>query len=367
MLFCSMIFYCKKTFTNVLILCIITLFKLNNCNAQQLADSLQFVATQHNYFMFNNKSINVPNQFTIVHIGDSHIQAGYWGNNLLQQLDSTTITTAEPNLLPHRFIKGQLLTPTINIQTFNDYTIKSCAKSKYDSAYKQLSYFKSYDSLIGFIIKHPVNTHINFETNSNYSLQQKTYTNLTSIVDTLYYTRHDTGAFMLWNISQASPQANTYYYNLGLNGASYATTTKYMHLYAPYLAKANVIILSLGANDGYNTAFDSTQFYRNVVKVINSCYAQSDAQIIITNAGHAQYSASNVCNNTTLVNNVLKRIAIEYTLPYWDWYAIMGQNNAYPYWLQCGLARNDYIHLTPQGYKLQANLFNTLFVKLLKR
>ncbi len=362
-----MSFYFKKSFTNVLILCSVTLFKLTNCTAQQLPDSIQFVATQHNYFMFDNKSINVPKQFTVVHIGDSHIQAGYWGNNLLQQLDSTAITTIEPNLLPHRFIKGQLLTPTISIQTFNDYTVKSCAKANYDSAYKQLSYFKSYDSLIGFIVKHPYNTRINFETNDNYSLQQKTFTTSLITVDTLYYTRHDTGAFILWNITQTSPQTNTQYYNLGLNGASYTTTAKYIHLYAPYLNKANVVILSLGANDGYTTTFDSSQFYHNVVKVVNACNAQRNAQIIITNAGHAQYSATNVCSNTKVVNNVLKRIAIEYSLRYWDWYTIMGQNNAFPYWLQCGLARNDYIHLTPQGYKLQASLFNTLFVKLLNQ
>lgn len=358
-----MIIGTKYLRVNVIIFILMAHACINYCEA--FTDSLSFVARNNNYFMFNAQPINVPSTLNIVHIGDSHIQAGHWGTNLMQGLDSNAFESNEPIILPHRFMKGLLQTTNLSIQTFNEYSVKSCAKSKYDSTYTHLSYFKSTDSLIGFIVKHKVNTQVHFETSSNYTLVKKTALKNKLSVDTLYYTRTDTGAFMLWNITEQVANANATYYNLGLNGASYKTAAKYIHLYTPYVAKASVIILSLGANDAYNQPFDSVQFYRDALTVINACYTKSNARIIITNAGHAQYNANELCINISIVNNVLKKIAIEYNLSYWDWYAIMGNKNCYNAWLACNLARADYIHLTPQGYKLQANLFNSLLLELL--
>jgi lysophospholipase L1-like esterase len=340
-------------------------FVFNKGIAQQL-DSIKDLSARNNYFLFNALPISVPGKLNIVHIGDSHIQAGYWGNVLISSIDSALGTTYEPLLLPHRFIKGQLITSQTSIQTFNEYSVKSCAKKNYDSAYTHLSYFKSNDSLIGFIVKHPNNSIISFETNTNYTFTQKTNLGATTTNDTLYYTKRDTGAFMLWNIAQSFPNANTYY-NLGLNGASYKTVAKYMHLYTPYLKNASVVLLSLGANDGYNTLFDSAQCYRDAIKVINECYTHSNARIIITNAGHSQYNANELCTHNKVVNALLKKIAVEYNLTYWDWYSIMGSEKCIAAWVDCNLARNDYIHLTPAGYGLQAKLFTKVFMRLLHK
>jgi lysophospholipase L1-like esterase len=328
-------------------------------------DSVQAVAQRNNYMLFNTQPVSMANGVNIVHIGDSHIQAGYWGNALMHALDSATTNVAyEPYILPHRFIKGQLITPQVSVYTLNEYSVKSCAKKNYDTAFTHLSYFKSTDSLIGFIVKHNINVDVKFETSNNYTLQTRTIVNTGNVTDTLYYTRVDTGAFMLWTISVKYTAKNSYY-NLGLNGASYTTVANYFNDYVAYITRANVIILSLGANDAYNTAFDSLQFYRQALSVIHNCYTTSNARIIITNAGHAQYNASELCNNVPVVNAILKRIAVEYDLSYWDWYNVMGSKHCYNAWLDCSLARNDYIHLTPAGYKLQASLFNNVFLKLL--
>ncbi|MBC7411909.1 MAG: hypothetical protein H7331_05580 [Bacteroidia bacterium] len=355
----------RTIYLNVNVIIFILLAQVGRSYCIASTDSLSFIARNNNYFMFNVQPINVPNNLNIVHIGDSHIQAGHWGNNLMQGLDSNGFESTEAVVLPHRFMKGLLQTTNLSIQTFNEYSIKSCAKNKYDSTYTHLSYFKSTDSIIGFIVKHNIDTQINFETNANYTLVKKTAIKNELSIDTLYYTRRDTGSFMLWNITKQTVNKSATYYNLGLNGASYKTTAKYINLYMPYVVKASIIIISLGANDAYNQPFDSIQFYKDALTVINACYTKSNAHIIITNAGHAQYTSNELCTNTTVVNNVLKKIAIEYNLTYWNWYAIMGNKNCYNAWLSCGLARNDYIHLTPQGYKLQANLFNSLLLELL--
>jgi hypothetical protein len=57
----------------------------------------------------------------------------------------------------------------------------------------------------------------------------------------------------------------------------------------------------------------------------------------------------------------MKKVALETGCVYWDLYAAMGGENSMPEWVNQGLAGKDYIHFSPKGSSIAAQLFTDAF------
>ena len=68
--------------------------------------------------------------------------------------------------------------------------------------------------------------------------------------------------------------------------------------------------------------------------------------------------------NIELVRDALKKATFKADAVYWDMYKAMGGHNSMPSWVfaQPALATKDFIHFTPRGAKIIANMFNNAFM-----
>lgn len=152
----------------------------------------------------------------------------------------------------------------------------------------------------------------------------------------------------------------------------------------------DLIILALGTNDSYNN-FSEERFARtldNLVKELRS--ANPDAEFLLVTPMEIQYPRTitvkkqvrgrrgklRTVNQKIKQRQVVKEIAplrniiLDYAkrnnIAVYDWYAVTGGEGASRRWVDGGLMRTDHIHLTSAGYGLHADMLFDAILDALK-
>jgi len=148
------------------------------------------------------------------------------------------------------------------------------------------------------------------------------------------------------------------YHTIGINGARVSSYLKCDRLKNQLSAlQPDLVIISLGTNDSYSARFDSISFSRQITRFVNEIRAsQPQSAILLTTPGNNKFKDKTTNPNAVNCANTIRQVARELNCCVWDFNAIMGQPENINLWYDSGLISSDFVHLTHNGYKFQAHL-----------
>ncbi|MFY9308113.1 MAG: GDSL-type esterase/lipase family protein [Bacteroidia bacterium] len=169
-------------------------------------------------------------------------------------------------------------------------------------------------------------------------------------------------ATRIYGMLLENDSAGVLYNMIGVNGAEYRhyTKSKYFIQQLSYL-NADLVILSMGTNEGFAADFDRVEFYHHIdTLVTNIQKACPNATILLTTPADSfrRTRKGRVKNpdmqeaRVTIINYCL-----QHNLPYWDLYEIMGGYGSMMKWFTAQLSAKDKVHFNAKGYQIQGNLF----------
>ena len=330
---------------------------------------------------------------TIVHIGDSHIQADFLSavvrNNLQQFFGNAGRGLVFPYQLAQSNAPPDISSSSNTIWQFNriahpeipiapgvsgfcirtnalgasiDFSLK--LNDKGDQSFNRLKFFLDSNTSSSWILQANNGsspTVIKKNDNDNFFFKE-------IILD------KDANGFLLsslpsgntkefYGVSLENSKAGVLYHTIGVNGSRY-DQYNIASLFWQQLSELNadLFIVSLGTNDAQRTNFNNDAFQQQVDLFIQKLkQASPKAAVLITTAADSYYKKRYPNVVLRSVNTSLFSYCNQQHIPIWDLYRITnGYGSAYR-WMKAGLMNADRIHYTAEGYRLQGNLlFNAL-------
>lgn len=321
------------------------------------------------------KSDKVP--VSIVHIGDSHLQA-----------DISTRTTRE--LLQYDYGNaGRGLVTPFRIAGTNqpeDYTFSS--KSGWRAS-KLMSRTWTYPMGFTGVSIHPVTDKAEFTVATNETDDYNPFSALTvfhggRMTITGVYDRNgrelhwrsvpgndctriylggpetrvtvqftSNGDLTLYGASLEGMRPGLYYHTIGNNGATYATYNRIGSVGKGIAAlQPDLVIISLGTNECFGT-FSRSAFLNSVDMLVNNIKkANPDAEILLT----TPIESSKRIANIQAAREALMDYGREHHVAVLDLWAVAGGRGASSNWIRNGMFARDNIHHTYRGYHLIGRL-----------
>lgn len=365
--------------------------------AQNSKEEIKIFDNEINVIQFYSDNIpqKIPidflekNRINIFHFGDSHIQADlmcfqlrklikqnlhhYAGRGLIfpysvaksHNTNDFSINFSGKWESNKNIDKAKILEPGISgyVISTNDY------KSKINICYKAFDSICNKPKLVKIIYKNSENQFKIFINNkgainsgiidneSAFSIFETE--NLDSIKIRFIKTEALQNNITIYGLILEEKYNGIYYHSSGVNGAKVESFLN-SELFFSQLEFINphIIIISLGANDGYTDNFDSNLFHENyssLVKKIQNKFPNS--YIVATTPGDSYNSKKTINLNNEQIKNIILNIANEYKIGIWDFYSIMGKANSINNWYKKGLVLDDKLHFNNNGYQLIGNLF----------
>lgn len=166
--------------------------------------------------------------------------------------------------------------------------------------------------------------------------------------------------------------AGVLYNMIGVNGAEFKhyNMSKYFMQQLPYL-NSDLIIVSMGTNEGFYAGFDPAVFYRNIDTLItNIKLANPNASVLLTTPGdsYRKTRKGRVKNpDMKMARLTVINYCLQHKLPYWDLYEIMGGYGSMAKWYAAKLTAKDRVHFTGRGYQIQGDMFYKAMMKSYER
>ena len=337
--------------------------------------------------------------FTIIHIGDSHIQGDYFSGEIRMQLQSYFGNAGRGILFPYALAKsfgprGVSVKPIgfwTGYKTLTGSLTEPLGVSGYGASTRtatssiQLSLtekFKEENALGSFSIPEMQKINIwHSADNNSFTTQLNPEFQWTGSqfypsgwgVSSYQATAPQTG-FTL-TLSATAPTQNHYnfygieivpmqqrgvvYHHCGVVGAQFT------HLInkAPYTVeqiahiKPDLLIFSFGTNEAYNGKLDSQVYTPAVMKFLSDIAAASPTTAIILTTAPDTRSRNRIPPQQINVNNQLRKIAKVQKATLYDLNEAMGGWGSLHVWYYNKLTLTDKLHFNAAGYALQGQLF----------
>jgi lysophospholipase L1-like esterase len=171
-------------------------------------------------------------------------------------------------------------------------------------------------------------------------------------------------SYDFYGVSLENKSAGVIYHSIGVNGARYEQYNK-AELFWKQLPglQADLYIISLGTNEAQKAKFDDKEFRKELNEFLKKLKKVSPhAGVILTTA---QDSYKNGRSNIVLrdLNMFLFEYSTQNSIPVWDLYRVTnGYGSAFG-WIRRGLMNRDMVHFTAEGYRLQGQLLFTALAK----
>lgn len=155
--------------------------------------------------------------------------------------------------------------------------------------------------------------------------------------------------------------AGILYNMIGVNGAEYRhyNMSKYFMQQLPSL-NPDLVIVSLGTNESFSIGFNKETFAKNIDTLITNIQqaAPNTAILITTPPDSYLLSHRKRIKNSNLksIRAIIINYCNQHNVAYWDWYEIMGGYGAMMKWYQVRLAQKDRVHFISKGYQIQGDL-----------
>ena len=177
--------------------------------------------------------------------------------------------------------------------------------------------------------------------------------------------------FMVTGILPEEAPGGVRYVSTGVNGARTTTWTERCPEFERELnqVRPDLVILGLGINDSACPPedFNPERFKSNYRKLLKIILEQSPdcGFIFITNNDSWRWHRRRMVHNDngTAVRKAMYELAGEYNGAVWDLFELMGGNGSAEAWREAGLMKNDRLHFTREGYELLGDLLYTALMR----
>ena len=169
---------------------------------------------------------------------------------------------------------------------------------------------------------------------------------------------------IIYGASLENNNPGVIYHTIGVNGARFDqyNLADLFWQQLPAL-KADLFIISLGTNEAQWDAFPETAFKKTLQLFIEKLKAASPSACILFTTAPDSYKRRRYNGVLRDLNSALINYCNTNYLPEWDLYRITnGYGSAYS-WARRGLMTSDRIHFTPEGYRLQGSLLLSALAK----
>ncbi len=393
----------------VTICCAILFFKIDvfaqrldsksNVNAGQIEWVTEEKDTIENHEYLNRtweKLNNLKNEktkrFTIVHIGDSHLQAGFLTSFVRRSMQSFFGNGGRGLVFPYQLAKSnapkdiicssntnwtfnRLAHPEINtssgISGFIIQADTTSATCNFRLVYDSTNEIKTFNNIRVFaelpdsaiwtlktkdssVEIHA--TDFNEHKSATFSLKD-TLSQFEIITDSIHQSK------IIYGFSLESNNPGLIYHTIAVNGAQYEQYNISPNFWKqlPEL-NADMYIISLGTNEGQKPFFDSVRFAGILdTFLINIGSISPNASVLICTA--ADNYKKGIPGNSELmaINFFLQNYCKEKKIACWDLYQMTGAAGSAKKWNMLGLMSKDRIHFNAAGYAFQGKLlFNAI-------
>lgn len=379
--------------------------------SQSLCDTLPFIHCNRNQIIFYESDSNLTNliykfqkskqndstKIQIVHIGDSHLQAGFLTEkikqNLFQEFSPNDSFASPGFIFPYTIAQtnnpffykinytGQwewcknvdkekncsLGLSGITVRTNNSESTFSIKMQNLKYAYPVKYYF---DKLKLF---HNTNNSYQIKINGQYATagNEYTYVQLDNLTDSVFISieNYDTSKYVeIYGIILENNISKINYHSIGVNGATAQSYLKCDFL-SDQLNSINpdLVILSLGTNEAYDSDYSVLKHEFELKDLIYQIQDISPkAAIILTTPNDHLKSRKFTNSNIQQVRDNIFKIGNEFQLSIWDFYSIMGGENSILEWYTKGLTGEDKLHFKRAGYEIQGDLFTKALIDLVE-
>lgn len=170
----------------------------------------------------------------------------------------------------------------------------------------------------------------------------------------------------IYGMMLENDSAGLLYNMIGVNGAEYRHYNRSQHFIEQmsYL-KPDLVIVSLGTNEGFNIKFDSANFYKQIDTLVTSIRAKNPGVNLLISTppdsfrkvrkGKKRYYTKNP--QMLSARNTIIYYCRQNGVAYWDLYEVMGGYGSMGLWYKAKLTDNIRLHFSGKGYQMQGNLF----------
>lgn len=170
-----------------------------------------------------------------------------------------------------------------------------------------------------------------------------------------------------FNLTNGQP--GVLYHSVGVNGAMFVQYTDADFLQRVALLKPDLLIVSLGTNESFGSRFSEAEFSSQIRAFLQMVKQYMPHTAILLTTPAECYKRVSVNKKRTYVQNLnsqkaasaIVKLAKQEGLACWDLFRATGGKNSYQDWYRGGYFGRDRIHFTKSGYQKQgALLFQAL-------
>lgn len=389
----------------ILIIKILILSITISTYCQNSCDTIPFIDCNKNHITTNKaetltiiekyaKIGTKENPIRIVHIGDSHLQAGFFTEKIKQELfqEFSTDTIASPGFI-FPYTIAQTNNPfyyKVNYTGSWEWCKNIDTKKKCSLGLSGIT-VRTKDSVASIHIKmqnKKYNYPVKYYFNSIKILHSKglldiyvnevkaitedgvsiiNLENLTDSISVKISIRENRNHFELYGLILDNIDENISYHTIGVNGATAQSYLK-CDYFSKHLSNINpdLVFISLGTNEAFDMDFNIIEheyILKDLVFQIKNVVPEANILLTIPN-DHFKKGKSN--KNVIAVRENILKICNELNLSSWDFYSIMGGESSIENWYKKGLTGEDKIHFKKKGYEVQGELFVNAFIQLIK-
>lgn len=165
-------------------------------------------------------------------------------------------------------------------------------------------------------------------------------------------------SFTLNGIVLQNSKPGVLYHSIGINGAHYADYNASPLFYTQLnVLKPDLVIISLGTNEGANIKVTSDETIASVTFMIQKIRAGNPGACILIATPADDYLRKKYKNPyLEAVQRALVQSATQQNVACWDMYSITGGFGSCTEWRKAALLQRDGVHFNKQGYTIQGNL-----------
>lgn len=347
---------------------------------------------------------------SILHLGDSHLQAGISTQRLRDNLLSIAPDLIGGQFWAFPFTAGKTNNPAFYMVTSTGEwlycrnavrrsddkrmglagaavtttdpraTISIVSRERTRTALSPTFLFNKV-TLVGFAESGkavPVVNHRGQHLRGSYDVAQSAYVfNLPDFTDTLNIC-FDTlqGSFTLQGVLLENGMDGISLHGNGVNGASVPSYLRCPDFERDLrLLHPDLVILALGTNDAIEREFSPAEFKRNYNRLIDIIHRVNPdcALLFVTNNDCCRSKKSRrrttyeVNNNSPAAVQAFMELAEAHNAGVWNLFDIMGGLRSIYNWENAGLAKADKVHFTKEGYELVGDLmYNALMERYIE-
>ncbi|MBS3914322.1 MAG: LysM peptidoglycan-binding domain-containing protein [Bacteroidetes bacterium] len=171
--------------------------------------------------------------------------------------------------------------------------------------------------------------------------------------------------FEIYGISIENPEEKgLLYHSVGINGAGYYSLLK-QNLFAEQLnyMQPDAVVLDIGANDFWKNGINKDAFIQNMDQMVDILRKYNPKIPIIFSCSQDIYRGGYSLADCAIFSDLLHEYCEKNDCAFYDWYWISGGRYSMKNWKMSGLANRDMVHLNGNGYRLKGQLITEAYYK----